>query len=104
MGRYCSASFDEPREGQTDDARHGYGASGKPSSAPDHAPHTKRAMARDLVQMMKVLGFDRFSVARHDCGGRVGYRLALDHADRIKDATRRCTLTLNAAAVTANVQ
>ena len=59
----------------------GYGASGKPSSAPDHAPYTKRAMARDMVQMMKIIGFDRFSVAGHDRGGRVGYRLALDHAD-----------------------
>jgi haloacetate dehalogenase len=59
----------------------GYGASGKPPSAPDHAPYTKRAMARDMVQMMKIIGFDRFSVAGHDRGGRVGYRLALDHAD-----------------------
>jgi haloacetate dehalogenase len=58
----------------------GYGASGKPPSSPDHAPYTKRAMARDMVQMMKRLGFDRFSVAGHDRGGRVGYRLALDHA------------------------
>jgi haloacetate dehalogenase len=58
----------------------GYGASGKPSSTPDHAPYTKRAMARDMVQMMKILGFDRFAVAGHDRGGRVGYRLALDHA------------------------
>jgi haloacetate dehalogenase len=62
----------------------GYGASGKPSSAPNHAPYTKRAMARDMVQMMKIIGFDRFSVAGHDRGGRVGYRLALDHADRLE--------------------
>jgi haloacetate dehalogenase len=59
----------------------GYGASGKPSSAPDHAPYSKRAMAGDMVQMMKILGFDRFSIAGHDRGGRVAYRLALDHAD-----------------------
>jgi haloacetate dehalogenase len=59
----------------------GYGASGKPSSAPNHAPYSKRAMACDMVQMMKILGFDRFSVAGHDRGGRVAYRLALDHAD-----------------------
>jgi haloacetate dehalogenase len=57
----------------------GYGASGKPSSAADHAPYAKRAMARDMVEMMKILGFDRFSLAGHDRGGRVGYRLALDH-------------------------
>jgi haloacetate dehalogenase len=59
----------------------GYGASGTPPSAPDHAPYSKRAMARDMVQLMNTLGFERFSVAGHDRGGRVGYRLALDHAD-----------------------
>ena len=32
---------------------------------------------------MSELGFDQFSVAGHDRGGRVAYRLALDHPDRI---------------------
>src|SRR4029453_7230297 len=63
-------------------ALRGYGASGKPTSEPDHAAYSKRAMARDMVQMMRVLGFERFSVAGHDRGGRVAYRLALDHAAR----------------------
>jgi haloacetate dehalogenase len=62
----------------------GYGASGKPTSAPDHGPYTKRAMARDMVQMMRTIGFDRFSVVGHDRGGRVAYRLALDHADCVE--------------------
>jgi haloacetate dehalogenase len=62
----------------------GYGASGKPSSTSDHAPYAKRAMARDMVQMMGRLGFDRFSVAGHDRGGRVAYRLALDHPERVE--------------------
>ncbi|HKH90256.1 MAG TPA: alpha/beta hydrolase [Gemmatimonadaceae bacterium] len=61
----------------------GYGASAKPPSAPDHAPYAKRAMARDLVALMSALGFDRFAVAGHDRGGRVAYRLALDHPTRI---------------------
>jgi haloacetate dehalogenase len=61
----------------------GYGASGKPPSTPDHAPYSKAAMARDMVQMMERLGFSRFSVAGHDRGGRVAYRMALDHPDRI---------------------
>ena len=61
----------------------GYGASGKPASTSDHAPYAKRAMARDMVQVMTRLGFDRFSVAGHDRGGRVAYRLALDHPDRV---------------------
>src|SRR5213079_24324 len=30
------------------------------------------------------LGFPRFAVAGHDRGGRVAYRLALDHPDRVE--------------------
>jgi haloacetate dehalogenase len=62
----------------------GYGASDKPPSAGDHAPYAKRAMARDLVAVMTRLGHDRFTVVGHDRGGRVAYRLALDHADRVE--------------------
>jgi haloacetate dehalogenase len=61
----------------------GYGRSGCPASAPDHAPYAKRAMARDMVAVMERLGFRRFAVAGHDRGGRVAYRLALDHPDRV---------------------
>ena len=35
----------------------GYGASGKPTSTSDHAPYAKRAMAQDMVQVMRALGF-----------------------------------------------
>jgi haloacetate dehalogenase len=62
----------------------GYGQSGCPPSTPDHAPYAKRAMARDMVATMAQLGFARFAVAGHDRGGRVAYRLALDHADRVE--------------------
>src|SRR5215831_11696113 len=62
----------------------GYGRSGCPVSAPDHAPYAKRAMARDMVSVMEKLGFPRFSVAGHDRGGRVAYRLALDHPERVQ--------------------
>lgn len=61
----------------------GYGRSGCPPSAPDHAPYSKRAMARDMVTVMERLGFPRFSLAGHDRGGRVAYRLALDHPGRV---------------------
>ena len=61
----------------------GYGASGKPPSSPDHVPYGKSAMARDMVHVMERLGYSRFSVAGHDRGGRVAYRMALDHPDRI---------------------
>jgi haloacetate dehalogenase len=62
----------------------GYGASGKPASTPDHAPYAKSAMAVDMVRLMEALGFSSFSVAGHDRGARVAYRLALDHPDRIE--------------------
>jgi haloacetate dehalogenase len=62
----------------------GYGRSGCPASTPDHAPYAKRAMAQDMVVVMEQLGFSRFSVAGHDRGGRVAYRLALDHPGRIE--------------------
>lgn len=61
----------------------GYGASSRPPAGDDHAGYSKRRMAADLVTVMRSLGFDRFSVAGHDRGGRVAYRLALDHPERV---------------------
>jgi haloacetate dehalogenase len=57
----------------------GYGASFRPRPTDDHAAHSKRALAADLVAAMGALGHDAFVVAGHDRGGRVGYRMALDH-------------------------
>jgi len=56
----------------------GYGDSQSPEPTEDHAPYAKRALARDLIQVMAALGHERFAVAGHDRGGRVGYRMALD--------------------------
>ena len=61
----------------------GYGDSSKPPTAEDHAPYSKRAMARDMVEVMQALGFERFAVVGHDRGGRCAYRMALDHPERI---------------------
>ena len=62
----------------------GYGDSSKPPSGEDFANYSKRAMAQDQVEVMQSLGFDRFLLAGHDRGGRVSYRLALDHPDRVE--------------------
>jgi len=62
----------------------GYGESSKPPTTPDHEPYSKRAMARDAVAVMRQLGHERFDVAGHDRGGRVAYRLALDHPARVR--------------------
>ncbi len=62
----------------------GYGESSKPETTPDHEPYSKRAMARDQVAVMQHFGFERFSLAGHDRGGRCAYRLALDHPERVE--------------------
>jgi len=62
----------------------GYGESSKPPTTADHEPYSKRAMARDAVALMRHFGFERFDVAGHDRGGRVAYRLALDHPERVR--------------------
>jgi haloacetate dehalogenase len=41
-------------------------------------------MANDMVAVMEKLGFSRFFIAGHDRGGRVAYRLALDHPGRVE--------------------
>ena len=61
----------------------GYGDSGKPEGGPDHGAYAKRVMARDMVAVMRALGHERFAVVGHDRGGRVAYRLALDHPERV---------------------
>ena len=61
----------------------GYGMSSKPPSTGDHAPYSKRAMARDQLAVMRKLGHERFMVAGHDRGARVGYRMALDWPESV---------------------
>jgi haloacetate dehalogenase len=56
----------------------GYGGSDKPESSANHETYSKRAMARDQIEVMKQLGHEKFAVVGHDRGARVGYRLALD--------------------------
>src|SRR5580700_79472 len=53
-----------------------YGRSGIPASTDDHFPYSKRAMAKELVEVMDKLGFPTFTLIGHDRGGRVSYRLA----------------------------
>ncbi|CAA9514652.1 MAG: hypothetical protein AVDCRST_MAG69-2691 [uncultured Solirubrobacteraceae bacterium] len=62
----------------------GYGDSFRPGPTADHAAHGKRAMALDQVEAMSGLGFDRFSVAGHDRGARVAYRMALDRPETVE--------------------
>src|SRR5256885_13052199 len=70
----------------------GYGRSGCPVSTPDHAPYAKRAMAQDMATVMERLGFPRFSVAGHDRGGCVAYRVGLFHHTPVDRLPRFCLL------------
>ena len=61
----------------------GYGRSAKPPTDADHTPYSKRAMAQDMVEVMRQLGHDRFYIGAHDRGARVAHRLAADHPDAV---------------------
>jgi haloacetate dehalogenase len=61
----------------------GYGDSSKPRGRPDHSNYSFRRMGQDQVDVMEQLGFRQFMVAGHDRGARAGFRMALDHPDRI---------------------
>ncbi|MSQ06712.1 MAG: alpha/beta hydrolase [Dehalococcoidia bacterium] len=56
----------------------GYGDSDKPAGGFD-----KRTMAQDIIALARSLGYEQFSLAGHDRGGRVAYRCALDHPQAI---------------------
>ncbi len=62
----------------------GYGESRGPRPDPEHRHYSKRAMAHDMAELMTALGHDRFLLAGHDRGARVGFRLALDDPTRVQ--------------------
>jgi len=62
----------------------GYGRSRGPAPDAGHESYSKRAMAADMVALMQALGHERFYLAGHDRGGRAGYRLCLDHPERVR--------------------
>jgi haloacetate dehalogenase len=62
----------------------GYGASRGPAPDAAHRHYSKRAMAQDMAALMAKLGHERFLLAGHDRGARVGYRLCLDHPGRVQ--------------------
>ena len=61
----------------------GYGDSEGPDPD-DPAAYAKRNIATIMVTLMRELGHPRFRLAGHDRGGRVAYRLAFDHPDRVE--------------------
>jgi haloacetate dehalogenase len=69
----------------------GYGDSSKPAGDERHAAYSKRAMAADMLALMRSLGHERFGLVGHDRGGRVAHRLALDHATHV---SRLCVVDI----------
>lgn len=61
----------------------GYGQSDKPHGDEQHMGYSKRTMAKDIYELMKRLGYEKFAVAGHDRGGLIGFRLALDYPETI---------------------
>ena len=65
----------------------GYGDSSKPKGLPDHSNYSKRALARDMAEVMAALGHKSFHLVGHDRGARVAHRLARDHGKRVRTLT-----------------
>jgi haloacetate dehalogenase len=61
----------------------GYGDSSKPGGGAQHANYSFRAMAQDQVEVMRHLGYERFSIASHDRGARTAHRLCVDHPQAV---------------------
>jgi haloacetate dehalogenase len=74
LARHCTLVLPDLR---------GYGASSAPPGDARHTTYSKRTMAADALAVMRSLGYGRFAVGGHDRGGRVAYRLALDHPDMV---------------------
>jgi len=61
----------------------GYGDSTGPVPGGDIENYTKRIYGNVMIGLMEELGFQTFAIAGHDRGGRVAYRMALDHPQRV---------------------
>jgi haloacetate dehalogenase len=62
----------------------GYGATEAPPGGPLGDGYSKREMAADVVSILDALGIGQAAMVGHDRGGRVAYRMALDHPDRVE--------------------
>jgi haloacetate dehalogenase len=62
----------------------GCGESRAPRGGPLGEGYSKREIAAEIVEVMARAGFERLSVVGHDRGGRVAYRMVLDHPDRVE--------------------
>jgi haloacetate dehalogenase len=69
----------------------GYGSSRSAPGGDLGEGYSKREMAGELVELMRQLRLERFAAVGHDRGGRVAYRMALEHPDAVD---RLCVLNI----------
>jgi haloacetate dehalogenase len=62
----------------------GYGATRAPRGGPLGEGYSKREMAAELAALLDALEVERTALVGHDRGGRVAYRMALDHPERVE--------------------
>ena len=58
-------------------------ASHRVADESDHSQASKRAMARDAIELMRSLGHQRFAIVGHDRGAYAALRTALDHPSAV---------------------
>jgi haloacetate dehalogenase len=61
----------------------GFGLSSKPADTLNHSGSSKRAKAKDCLELMRGLGFEHFALAGHDRGAYTAFRLAMDHPQAV---------------------
>jgi len=61
----------------------GFGRSSQPEDTIDHRHSSKRAKARDCVELMETLGIKEFGIVGHDRGGYTAFRCAMDYPERV---------------------
>ncbi|BCH67789.1 MULTISPECIES: alpha/beta fold hydrolase [Rhizobium/Agrobacterium group] len=62
----------------------GFGGSYIPEDTPDSSGSSKRQKAVAMVEVMRKLGHERFSVVGHDRGSYTAFRMAMDHPAQVQ--------------------
>lgn len=67
-----------------DNRGNGESSAPSPKNEESYSRYSKREMARDMIEVMRQLGHDKFWVVAHDRGARIAHRMALDWPDQVQ--------------------